>query len=231
MVDAMADGCLDSFKTFFVYLKFQLILQYTAVRGSSMTCKWQDSSTASCVLAMFTFYYFFNSYNEASKFLKNMSRMDNMQLKFSILMLCQRAIVSIFLVWLQQFSRNSRQIFERIAKNLQRVDDLLCTQPGRKRRIMQFVTAFIILKTLTIIAVMPLVSQKKTLFMKFELMSDIFVNCMEDTTEQVFILFCSEIHARLEKFQVIFVDYLVLGIQHSYEIGQDERFEHQYQTK
>jgi hypothetical protein len=207
MVDAMADGCLDSLKTFFVYLKLQLILQYTAVRGTSMTCKWQDSLTASFILAIITLNYFFISYNEASEFLENvfLSRMDNMQMKFSILMLCQRAIVSIFLVWLQQFSRNSRQIFERIAKSLQRVDDLLCAQPGRRRRIMQFVTGFIILKTVTIIAVIPIVLQRNTLSMKLELMSDIFVNFMEDTTEQIFILFCSEIHARLEKFQVKYI--------------------------
>jgi hypothetical protein len=204
MVAAMADGCLDSLKIFFVYLKLQLILQYTAVRGTSMTCQWQDSFAASFMLAVVTLYYFFNSYNEASEFLKNvfLSRLDNMQLKVSILMLCQRAIVSVFLVWLQQFSRKGSHVFERIAKNLQSADDLLCALPGRRRRIMQIVTAFIILKTVTIVAVIPIVTRKNTRLLKLNLMNDIFVNIMEDSTEQIFILFCSEIHARLEFFQV-----------------------------
>jgi hypothetical protein len=111
-------------------------------------------------------------------------------------------IVSIFLFWLQRFSRKSKHILERIVKNLQKADDLLGAPPGRKRRIQHFVTAFFTITCVNIFAMIPTVLRIKSMRIKLKISNDILVNLMENGTEQIFFLLYSEIHAKLEKLQV-----------------------------
>lgn len=200
----MAEGCLDNLKMFFVYLRFQLIIQYTAMQGTSMTCQWQYSVFASLLLAILSMFYLINTFMDARGLIQNvlLSELDITHFKFSILMLCQRVIVTIFIVWLQRFSRNSSHILERIVKHLQKADDLLGDQPERKRRVQQFVGAFFTMKFVTIVAMIPTALRLHSIPMKLKLFNDILVNFMENDTEQIFIVMCSEIHARLEKLQV-----------------------------
>lgn len=200
----MARKCMDQLKPFFTYLKIQLLFSYNST--DTKLAKTSRFSFVSLILLCSLLLLYMSTFVDfIGELFQDLQRNQIIEtkLKTDALMLVLKCLLIILSLWVLPFSLKSRQILEDIVRHLQAADDLIGLKTDRTRTINCTVAGFICIKLVLILACSPFFTRGYPLFKLIVLFNEIFVNCMEDGVEHIFIVFCAEIVARLNCFKVL----------------------------
>lgn len=199
----MARNCKDQLKLFFIYLKIQLLFSYNST--NTKLPKTHRFSFLSFILLCSSVLLYILSYIEAVKKLFRVLQsevFDEKKLKIDVLVHSVKVILTIISIWMLHFSFKSRQIIETIVRHLSIADDLLGQEIDRTKTINFTVAGLMCIKLMLFLACSPFLTRGFPLEGLVFIFNEIFVNCIEDSVEHIFIVLCAEIVARLQCFQV-----------------------------
>lgn len=200
----MARNCKHQLKLFFLYLKFNLLFSYNSTDLKLPKAN-RFSFISFALLCLSVLLYSYNAIGAIEKFVQVLQsdKIDENALKIDALIQSVKITLSIIMLWLLTFSFKSRRILERIVKYLQTVDDLVGQSMDRTRKINASVAGFLCIKLMLILACCPLFIRGGIPFVPLLLiLNEMYVNCIEDSVEHIFVVFCAEIFGRLNHFKV-----------------------------